>query len=80
FYVESRPYSISGAAFESRRWINAADLESSGHMVLCFRPQCAERQQRNANFDLVREFTIPAVEGAGGPQEYKISAYLKLPK
>ncbi|MEM9574354.1 MAG: glycosyltransferase family 39 protein [Pseudomonadota bacterium] len=80
FYVKSRPYSISGEAFESRRWINAADLESSGHMVLCFRPQCAERQQRNANFDLVREFTIPAVKGAGGPQEYKISAYLKLPK
>lgn len=80
FYVESRPYSISGATFENRRWIDADVLQRMGHMVLCFRPNCADRQQKAADYDLVREFTVPAIEGAGGPQDYKISAYLKLPK
>lgn len=80
FYATARPYSISGSSFDERSWIDTTDLQRAGFMVLCFRTQCAKAQQAAGDADIVRELIIPAIEGAGGPAEYKVSVFIRLPK
>lgn len=80
FYAASRPYSISGANFTARNWIDGDDLERAGFMVLCSRPQCVKSQQSNSDIDVTKKLIVPAIDGAGGPEEYEVFVFISLPK
>ncbi|WP_198174151.1 glycosyltransferase family 39 protein [Mesorhizobium xinjiangense] len=84
FYASDRPFAIQGHSFAQTPWVSQDDIARDGAAGICHARKsdgCMKRMAKLfGRIDGKARITVPAVEGAGGPQSWIFDVYFRDPQ